>query len=161
MRTRLEREIKLTRPFPSVEQEAFLNLIRTAGQLSHDVGVLLRRHHLSIPQYNALRILRGARPGGLPCKEIGERMVSRVPDVTRLLDRLERRGLCSRCREDRDRRVVTVSITDQGVTLVEALDEPVDDVHRRHLGTVGEKKLRSLIKILEEIRTANLPVGER
>lgn len=155
--TRLEREIKMTRPFPSVEQEAFLNLIRTAGLLSHDVGMVLKGHRLSIPQYNALRILRGARPGGLPCKEIGERMVSRVPDVTRLLDRLEERGLCARCRDACDRRVVTVSITDAGLELVESLDEPVDEEHRRQLASLGEPTLRSLIAILEEIRAAGRP----
>src|SRR6266849_6704672 len=101
----------------------------------------------SATQYNVLRILRGA-PEGLPCGEIASRMITRDPDVTRLLDRLEKRGLISRCRETKDRRTVMARITQEGLKLLTRLDEPVQADHRKQLGHLGRERLRTLTELL-------------
>ncbi|HEX9870518.1 MAG TPA: MarR family transcriptional regulator [Candidatus Tectomicrobia bacterium] len=152
MRTRLRDEIKQQRPFESLEQEALLNVLRTADALMQEIGAVLKPFKLSHSQYNVLRILRGASPDGLACQEISERMISRDPDITRLLDRLEARGLVTRTRDQEDRRVVTARITLEGLRLLEALDELIAEVDRYALQHLGEQQLRTLIQLLELAR---------
>jgi DNA-binding MarR family transcriptional regulator len=149
---RLQKALRQRRPFRSLEAEAFLNLEHTADALMRGFAGLLKGADLSPTQYNVLRILRGAGPGGLACREIGERMVTRDPDITRLLDRLERRGLIARARDERDRRVVTTTITPEGIDVVGRLDEPVAHLHSRQLSHLGERSLGHLITLLEKAR---------
>jgi DNA-binding MarR family transcriptional regulator len=131
-----------------LEEYVFVSLLRTADLLSRKVEVLLKSADISPTQYNVLRILRGS-PEGLPCGEIAHRMISRDPDITRLLDRLEKRSLVSRCRETKDRRMVLTRITDGGVNLLTGLDEPVLAIHRDQLGHLGADRLQSLMELLE------------
>ncbi|MGH7405585.1 MAG: MarR family transcriptional regulator, partial [Candidatus Methylomirabilales bacterium] len=104
------------------------------------------------PQYNVLRILRGAGPDGLACREVCERMITRDPDVTRLVDRLEARGLIARERDRRDRRVVMVRITEGGLRLLRRLDDPITHLHTQNLGHLGTKRLQALVELLELAR---------
>src|SRR5437879_3464253 len=129
------------------EEAAFLDLLRTTDRLSRGLAHVLKPEELSATQYNVLRILRGA-PEGLPCGEVASRMITRDPDVTRLLDRLEKSGLISRCRETRDRRTVLTRITPEGLKLLARLDEPVQQVHRQQLGHLGRKRLLALNELL-------------
>jgi DNA-binding MarR family transcriptional regulator len=152
MTERLKEELKQKKPFASAEQEAFLNLQRTADALMRGLEELLKPSGLTQTQYNVLRILRGARPEGLLCRELSERMVTRDPDITRLLDRLERRGLIGRLRDRKDRRGITARITAAGERLVSKLDAPVGRLHRRQLSHLGALKLRRLIDLLEGAR---------
>ena len=139
-------------PFRSREQEAYLSLLRTADALRSQVESKLKEFGLTGTQYNALRILRGAGPEGLPCSEIGERMITRDPDVTRLLNRLEKRGLVRRARARADRRVIYGKITAAGLKLLSLMDEPVETHSRQMLKPVGQEKLAQLIKLLELVR---------
>jgi DNA-binding MarR family transcriptional regulator len=148
----IQDEIKQNKPFPSLEAEAALALLRTADQLEARVAEVLKPHGLSPTQYNALRILRGAGAEGLPCSEIGERMISRDPDITRLLDRLERRGLVARSRDPEDRRVVKAQILPPGLALLKSLDRPLEQFQRASLGHLGERRLRELIRLLGTAR---------
>src|SRR5579864_5581081 len=134
------------------EEAALLDLVRTCDLLSRGPAQVLKREDLSGTQYNVLRILRGA-PEGLACGEIASRMITRDPDVTRLLDRLERRGLISRCRETKDRRTVMARITPDGLKLLARLDEPVQAAHRRLLGHLGRERRRTLTELLRVART--------
>lgn len=133
------------------EEAAFLDLLRTTDVLSRRLVHVLKTEDLSATQYNVLRILRGA-PEGLACGEIAGRMITRDPDVTRLLDRLEKRGLISRDRETKDRRTVMARITPEGLTLLSRLDEPVQAAHRKQLGHLGRERLRTLVKLLSLLR---------
>lgn len=133
------------------EEDAYLDLARTVEMLSRPVARLLKTEDLSSTQYNVLRILRGS-PGGLTCGEIGSRMITRDPDITRLLDRLEKRNLISRCRETQDRRVVLTRIAPAGLDLLARLDEPVRDAHRKLLGHLGPVRLRALARLLAVCR---------
>lgn len=132
---------------PSPEEGAFLDLLRTTDMLSRGLVTILKAEGLSATQYNVLRILRGA-PEGLACGEIASRMITRDPDVTRLLDRLEKRGLVSRCRETKDRRTVLTRITPAGLKLLSRLDGPVQGTHRKQLGHLGRERLRALAELL-------------
>lgn len=136
---------------PSQEEAAFLDLVRTADVLSRRLFLVLKSEDLSSNQYNVLRILRGA-PEGLPCGEIGSRMITRDPDITRLLDRLEKRGLISRSRENKDRRLVLTRISAEGLKLLARLDEPVQEAHREQLGHLGKERLKVLTELLRESR---------
>jgi DNA-binding MarR family transcriptional regulator len=136
---------------PSREEAVLLELVRTADILSRRPAELLKAAELSPTQYNVLRILRGAAEP-LTCGEIGKRMITRDPDITRLLDRLKKRGLISRRREVRDRRTVLVQITPAGLALLARLDEPIQDIHRGQLGHLGEKRLRQLSELLSACR---------
>jgi DNA-binding MarR family transcriptional regulator len=138
---------KRLRRMGSPEEAVFLDLLRTTDMLSRGLVRLLKTEDLSSTQYNVLRILRGA-PDGLPCGEIASRMITRDPDVTRLLDRLEKRGLISRSREAEDRRTVVARITPEGLEVVGRLDEPVQESHRRQLGHLGRARLRFLTELL-------------
>jgi len=136
---------------PCPEELTFLELCRTADILSRRVSEVLKAEELSSNQYNVLRILRGS-PEGLPSGEIGNRMITRDPDITRLLDRLEKRGLIRRSREARDRRLVMAGITSEGVELLGRLDEPVREAHRRQLGHLGRERLGALKELLQVAR---------
>jgi DNA-binding MarR family transcriptional regulator len=134
------------------EQEVFLSLLRAADELMRDVEELLKPFGLSPTQYNVLRILRGAGDDGLACRDIGARMITRDPDVTRLLDRLEARQLIRRHRSTEDRRVVLAEISASGRALLKELDEPIVAMHRGQLGHLGPDKLRKLAELLEAAR---------
>lgn len=149
----LKKELQSKKPIPGVEEEVFVNLQRTADVLLRQLEVILKPHGLSPTQYNVLRILRGAGPEGLACREIGERMVTRDPDITRLLDRLEARGWITRTRENKDRRVITTRITPKGLNVLKALDEPVAQGHVRQLGHIRKEKLQALNRLLEFVRS--------
>jgi MarR family transcriptional regulator, organic hydroperoxide resistance regulator len=131
----------------SPEEAAFLDLLRTTDVLSRRLSQVLKAEDLSSNQYNVLRILRGA-PDGLSCGEIANRMITRDPDITRLLNRLEKRGLISRSREARDRRTVLTQITPAGLKLLARLDEPVQEAHRKQLGHLGRQRLRAMTELL-------------
>jgi DNA-binding MarR family transcriptional regulator len=150
----LGEEIRQQKPFVSLEEEAFLGLQRTASLLLQSLGRELKGHDLTPAQYNTLRILRGAEPDALTCGEIGERLVSPGPDVTRLLDRLEQRGLITRLRDAEDRRVVRARITEQGLDLLASLDEPVGRMLGRLLGNLGQERLRTFVALLDEARSS-------
>lgn len=152
MTRKLQQDIKQTKPFASMETEVYLTLARLCEELSEPVHKVLKSADLSQPQYNVLRILRGAGEDGLSCRQIAQRMVHRVPDVTRLLDRLEVRGLIARQRADHDRRVVRVRILDNGLELLAPLDEPIASIHRESLGRLGTHRLEALLELLESVR---------
>jgi DNA-binding MarR family transcriptional regulator len=137
---------------PCPEEMAFLDLLRTTDMLSRGLVEILKAEDLSSTQYNVLRILRGA-PEGLPCGEIASRMITRDPDITRLLDRMEKRGLISRCRETKDRRMVMARITPEGLKLLGRLDEPVEEGHRRQLEHLGRDRLLALTELLQVARS--------
>jgi DNA-binding MarR family transcriptional regulator len=148
----VQAETKQRKPFRLREEEAFVNLLRTADVLLQGVAETLKPQRLSPTQYNVLRILRGAEPKGLACREISERMITRDPDVTRLLDRLEHRGLVTRARSRADRRVITTRITNNGLQILETLEAPIGDLHMRQLGHLKAAQLRTLIELLERAR---------
>ena len=133
------------------EEAAFLELCRTTDELGRRLTALLKAEDLSPTQYNVLRILRGAADG-LACGEIGNRMITRDPDITRLLDRLEKRELISRCRESKDRRMVTATITAEGLGLLARMDEPVRAMRRSQLGHLGRARLGALTELLQASR---------
>ncbi len=148
----LQAELKQKIPFTSREAEAYLSLLRTADALQAQVEVRLKEFGLTGTQYNALRILRGAGPEGLPCREIGERMITRDPDITRLLNRLEDRGFVQRTRARHDRRVIYGKITAAGLKLLREMDVPTERHGREMLHHVGQEKLKQLIELLELVR---------
>lgn len=150
----LRSEIKQTKPFSSLEEETAVALARTSDQLARRFDALLKQYGVTGTQYNVLRILRGAGKAGLPCSELGERMISRDPDITRLLDRMERAGLCNRVRDQKDRRVILVKICDKGLKTVNQLDEPITELNRAMLGHMGKGRLRSLLDLLDAVRNA-------
>ncbi len=152
MTGRLQDEIRQLRPFRSLEEEVYLNVLRTADALLREVELTLKPASLSPTQYNVLRILRGAGPAGLACCQISERMLTRDPDITRLLDRLESRGLVRRERERSDRRVVKTRITAEGSCILKELDEPMASLHRRQLRQLDARRLRLLVRLLEWAR---------
>ena len=158
MAARLQDEIKQTKPFASLEEEVYLSLRLTAQVIEEPWARFLKtRHQLSPSQYNLLRILRGAHPSGLTCSEIGERMINRDPDVTRLVDRLAKRKMVRRARDTKDRRVVFVFITPIGLSCLKALDEDVDQFPRKTLGPLGAGRLRELRGLLEAVRAEKGP----
>src|SRR5438128_2669885 len=150
--SKLQREIGKREPFASVEQEAFLNLQRTADVLMSEIAAALKPAKLSPTQYNVLRILRGAGEEGLACQQIARRMITRDPDMTRLLERLERRGLIKRSKGSEDRRVICTRLTHAGRKILGQLDARVMQAHRKQLGHLGKPRLKSLINILEAVR---------
>ena len=156
----LQAELKQKMPFRSREQEAYLSLLRTADALQASVEARLKDFGLTGTQYNSLRILRGAEPEGLPCSEIGERMITRDPDITRLLNRLEKRGLVSRVRAKADRRVIYGKITGAGLKLLREMDGPIDQFGRQILKHVGQEKLQRLIDLLELVRCGKALTAE-
>ena len=144
--------VKQPRRLRAPEVEAYVNILRTADALGRAVEGLLGTAGLTGAQYNVLRILRGAGGAGLACREIGERMIARDPDITRLLDRLEARKLITRARDRRDRRVIAVRITREALCILRKLDGPMQQLHRRQLRHMGTRKLAALNRLLQEAR---------
>lgn len=140
------------KPLVSNEEAVYLSLLRTVERLSRGVTETLSRADLTPTQYNALRILRGAGEEGASCSEVSERMVTKDSDITRLLDRMEARGLIYRERETKDRRRIVTRITEEGLRVLAELDGPIAETHRGQLGHLGEKQLASLGKLLEAAR---------
>jgi DNA-binding MarR family transcriptional regulator len=151
----LQEDLRQTRPFSSLQQEAYLSVVRTTSALTDRVEELLKPYGISATQYNVLRILRGAGEGGLCRNELRDRMLTRMPDMTRLLDRMEDAGLVKRSREQEDRRMVLTQITPRGKELLSGLDRPMSDLHREQLARLTDAQLRSLIDLLTTIREGN------
>lgn len=158
MTTAPPRPARKSRRFDSLEQEAFLNLWRAYDRLRAFEDALFHEHDLTPQQYNALRLLRGAHPGKLPTLDLAGRLVSKAPDITRLLDKLQERGLIERDRRADNRRVVHIGITDAGLTLLRDLQQPLADCHRRQLGHLSRRRLKELIALL---RAARAPHEEK
>jgi len=144
---------KVRAPQMQLEALVFVNLLRAADALARGAEALLKPTGLSATQYNVLRILRGAGQEGLACREVGCRMISRDPDITRLMDRMESRGLIARARGEEDRRVVKSRLTAEGLRILVELDAPVQELHRRQLHHLPAKELRQLSRLLERART--------
>ena len=149
---KLQHELKKKRPFESPEEEALLSVVRTSDQLQIRFARLLREFGLTSPtQYNILRILRGeGKP--LPILEIASRTITVVPGITGLIDRLEQAGFVNRLRCEKDRRIIYVALTDQGMTTLAALDEPLVALHQKLLGHLSQGELKELIRLLEKVR---------
>lgn len=154
----IDREIRQTKPFRSLQEQVLINLMRTSRAVEESwLQYLKRAEGLSLSQYNILRILRGARPPAIKITEIGERMIYRDPDVTRLVDRLVREGLARRERDTDDRRVVLVEITAAGLALLERLDEQVDRYTRAAMAGLSPQQLRTTDVLLNEVRSGIRP----
>ena len=151
----LQEEIKQTKPFRSLEQEAHLSVVRTGALLFDATEKFLKPYGITATQYNVLRILRGAEPSGLCRNELRDRMLTRMPDMTRLLDRLEEAGLVERARENDDRRMVRSRITPAGLQLLADLDDVTQAEEKRRLGHLSEEQLRTLIDLLAIVRSRN------
>jgi len=149
---------KSPKPFaPSLEAKLFVALLRLSDRLAQDADLLIKSYGLTGTQYNVLRILRGAGPEGLPCKGIGDRMISRDPDMTRLLDRMEKRQLITRERQSEDRRVIKTRITPAGLEILKKLDGPVDELHKKQFRHLTASKLKALSEAIEEAFPAVAP----
>lgn len=148
----LREEIRQTRPFRNRAEEALLSVVRTASMLNDEIERVLRPAGLSPAQYNVLRILRGAGTPGLCRNELRDRLLTRMPDVTRLLDRMEEAGLVRRSREDADRRLVRTVLTPEGRQLVDSLDGAVEDEQESRVRHLGDEELATLIALLEKVR---------
>ena len=144
---------KTRRHFDSAQQEAYLNLWRTYDRLRMHEDELFAAHDLTAQQYNALRLLKAEHPSTLPTLVLAGKLVSHAPDITRLVDRLEQRSLVKRERLPGNRRVVQVGITDEGLALLESLDEPVRKCHLQQLGHLPAAKLQSLVELLRLARS--------
>jgi DNA-binding MarR family transcriptional regulator len=152
MTSSLQHELHKRGPFDSAEQEAYLSLVRTQSIFITRFERLFKQHGLSQATYNALRVLRGAGAAGRMCHEIGEHLVAQVPDVTRLIDRLEEAGLVKRERSDQDRRVIKVIITKGGLDLLARLDRTVVQEHADQLGHMSKAELDQLCQLLAKAR---------
>ena len=152
MVTTLREEIKQSKPFESLEQEAHLSVIRTAAIVADEVDQFLKPYGITGTQYNVLRILRGAEPDGLCRNEVRDRMLTRMPDMTRLLDRMEEAGLVVRTRERDDRRMVLTQISPKGRELLADLDVAIQREHRSRFSKLSESELRAVIDILAKVR---------
>jgi len=149
---KLLKEIKQTKPLGSAEEEVLINIYRTADVLMSREIEFLKAYEITSTQFNVLRILRGAGSSGRNCSEISERMIRRDPDVTKLLDRLEDRGLVTRERLQNDRRIVVARITPAGLRLLKKIDDPLQELYRHLLSHMGKDRLKLLSKLLEEAR---------
>jgi DNA-binding MarR family transcriptional regulator len=155
----LAAQIKKRLPFDSPAQEAYLNLLRTHSFLSGPMEALFKKHRISPAKYNILRILRGSKSTGesaehgLPSLEIADRMITRVPDITRLVNGLVSDGFVTRTRCNQDRRVVYVGITSAGLELLDRLDEPLMHVHQQMLGHLSAEELVELSRLLVKSRS--------
>jgi DNA-binding MarR family transcriptional regulator len=135
-----------------LEDRIFVALLQAADALGREADQLIRSRGLTAAQYNVLRILRGAEPDGLACRGIGDRMISRDPDITRLLDRMEKRSLISRERQTEDRRVIKTRITKAGLDLLKALDQPVGELQQRQFHHIPAARLKTLLELLEQVQ---------
>lgn len=156
MGSKLQEEIKQSRPFATLEEEVLLNLRRSADYVNHYFQQLIKPLGLTSTQYNVLRILRGAGEEGLRCSEIGERLVSSDPDITRLLSRLQKQKYIRRKRNPKDRRVIYAMITAEGLKVLQDLDPVVIDAGKALLQHMNKEKQTTLLALLEEIRQLNL-----
>ena len=152
MGTDLREELRQRKPFTGLEQEAQLSVVRTASLLADAFEQMLRPYGITATQYNVLRILRGAEPDGLCRNELRDRMLTRMPDVTRLLDRMEDAKLVSRTRDSEDRRQVYTRITPKGLRLLDEADDAVSAEHMRRFHHLGKAQLRTLIDLLKAVR---------
>jgi MarR family 2-MHQ and catechol resistance regulon transcriptional repressor len=152
MKPNLQEEIKQTKPFGSLQEELWLNLSRTTAMVGHVIEQKLRSYGLSPTQYNVLRILRGAGANGLCQYEIGERLVAQVPDVPRIVERMEKAGWVQRVRGVADRRVVMASLTDTGLALAAELDQPTLEIAAEIFGEMSDDDMRRLIDLLVAAR---------
>jgi DNA-binding MarR family transcriptional regulator len=134
-----------------VENQTFIALLKAADALAQEAEQVVKVRGLSGTQYNVLRILRGAEPGGLPCSTIGERMISHDPDMTRLLDRMEKRNLITRQRQSDDRRVVKTRITSRGLEILRGLEQPIRELHKRQFHHMPRMRVKTLAELLGEI----------
>ena len=148
----LQSELKQTKPFETAETEALLALQLTSDRLASEGARLLKPWDISPTQYNVLRILRGAHPDGLTCGGIGERMIRQDPDITRLVDRMIKRGLVDRERDEKDRRVVITRITQKGLDLLAEIDRPIEEFNVRRLRHLGPERVKTLIELLDLVR---------
>ena len=138
-------------PGVPLEDLIFVTILKTADALSQQAEQVIKSAGLTMAQYNVLRILRGAEPEGLLCRGISDRMISRDPDITRLLDRMENRGWITRHREKEDRRVVKTRITEEGLAALKKLDQPVRELHKGQFHHMSASRLKTLAKLLEEV----------
>jgi DNA-binding MarR family transcriptional regulator len=140
-----------------LEDQVFIALQKTADALGQDAERFLKANGLTGAQYNVLRILRGAEPTGLACRDIGDRMISHDPDITRLLDRMEKRGMITRQRQTDDRRVVRTRITSEGLGILKRLDQPVRELHKRQFHHLPAARLKILAELLEQVLNGGAP----
>ena len=150
----IQHEIKQSKPFATKSQEAYVALLRTADDSKRHVGDVLEPAGVTLQQYNVLRILRGAGDEGLPTLTVAERMIERTPGITRLLDRMERKGLVTRERSDEDKRQVLCRITADGTALIRKLDKPMDSMDQRIFGSLSTSEHRALLRALAKIRAS-------
>lgn len=140
-----------SRPDIHVEDQLFIAILKTADLLAQQAEQVIKAAGLTPAQYNVLRILRGAEPQGLPCRALGDRMISRDPDMTRLLDRLEKQGYITRERQKDDRRVIKTRITAGGLKQLKKLDQPVHQVHQGQFRHMSVARLKQLGELLQEV----------
>jgi DNA-binding MarR family transcriptional regulator len=150
--SRLQKELKQSRPFPSPAAEAAVALLKTADVVRRSIGGYVEAEGITTQQYNVLRILRGAGDAGIPTLDIVDRMIEKTPGITRLLDRLEAKKLVRRERCPADRRQVLCWITDEGLGILERLDLPVNEGEKRAIGRLGRRDIETLLSLLERIR---------
>jgi len=134
-----------------MEDRLFVTMLKLADSLSQEAELVIRSVGLTPAQYNVLRILRGAEPDGLLCRGIADRMISRDPDMTRLLDRMEKQAWITRERQQDDRRVIKTRITPEGLKLLKKLDQPVHDLHKRQFRHMSAARLKMLAELLDEV----------
>jgi DNA-binding MarR family transcriptional regulator len=151
--TAVGEEILQGKPFASREEELLVSLMRSSDLLQARFERVMRPFNISLTQYNVLRILRGAEPAGRTCGEIGERMIAREPDVTRLLERMERAGLIRRTRDSEDRRVVVTRITPAGLKLLDEIEPGLSEINGL-LRPIGERKIAQMLSLLDEVRAS-------
>ena len=141
-----------------LEDRLFVAIVKSANSMGQEAEQLIKSHGLTGAQYNVLRILRGAEPEGLLCRGISERMISRDPDITRLLDRMEKRGLITRERQREDRRVIKTRITPEGLACLKKLDHPVSELHQKQFGHMKAARKKVLWELLEELAQRELAI---
>lgn len=155
--SRIQHEIKQNKPFPSAHEEAAVALVRTTDVVRGRVAAVVEPSGITLQQYNVLRILRGAGDAGSPTLDIAERMLERTPGITRLLDRLEAKGLARRRRCTEDKRQILCWITPDGLRVLDRLDTPVRVANERALGNLGPSELSDLIRLLDAVRAGGDP----
>jgi DNA-binding MarR family transcriptional regulator len=148
----LHEELGESQPFQVPEQEAYLNLVRTHALLSDEVAELFKQHHLSQPLYNVLKVVARMGSAGMPSQSIAQYMVARDPDITRLVDRLQKDGSIKRERDEQDRRIVRVRVTQLGLDLIQKIDPPIWKLHQQQFRHLSQKKLELLNQLLVEAR---------
>src|ERR1700730_15795947 len=142
---------RVARPPVLLEAQVFITLQKLADTLAQEAEQLLKAHGLTGAQYNVLRILRGAEPEGLACSNISDRMISHDPDMTRLLDRMEKRSLITRQRQKDDRRVVKTRITPAGLEVLKGLDQPIRELHKRQFQHIPPARLKIFADLLDQV----------